>query len=85
MPSPNGNVSWMPVRIKESKIAVVGPFIGGYYTFGGKPPSPKEVVKEEIRALLKSLFLRFPNLEPDELLSLFKEVLKEQWPFWERG
>jgi len=196
VPRANGDVSWMPVRIKESKIAVEGPFIEGYYTFtarrgwkfvvleyecqnvgtrpeeafypyygeiatggytysawrspagifsegyscrkstpqevkeligdraekhellpgeiarscvvfeipeneepleiklhdvfpiislGKKPPPPEEVVKEEMRSLLESLSLRFPNLGPNELLSLFKELLKEQWPFWEGG
>lgn len=65
----------------EIKISGVLPII----SLGKKPPLPEEVVKEEMRALLESLSLRFPNLGPDELLSLFKELLKEQWPFWEGG
>jgi len=196
VPRAKGNISWMPIQIKESKIAVEGPFIKGYYTFsakcgwkfiileyeiqnigtrpeeafypeygeiatgsyiypaweppagllskgyvirestpqevkeligdraekrellpgetarscvvfeipeneepmeiklngifpiislGKKPPTPEEVAKEEMRSLLKSLSQRFPDLEPDELLTLFNELLKELWPSWEEG
>ena len=63
----------------EIKISGVLPIV----SLGEKPLPPEEVVKEEIRALLESLSRRFPDLGPDELLLLFKEVLKEQRPSWE--
>ena len=67
-----------PIEIKISGVPSI-------ISLGKKPPTPEEVAKEEMRSLLKSLSQRFPDLEPDELLTLFNELLKELWPSWEEG